>query len=195
MLLIAQKRTVVGYPGIEAVIDAFDLLLSAIKRLEASETPKIHLILPIMQDCVDELQPISDEGLVWRGIEHGEVYPSVHSRELNLKMAIGLKEKVKVHGLWLVGCFQHLFLREIHFVPDMDTRSQYKTHAEALTQTLARQYVRSESRSNSQRGAQNSIKMVLEMVSGMDVIMAQLIWNKLLHQEKTECRKGENFLC
>ncbi len=42
-------------------------------------------------------------------------------------MAISLKEKVKVHDLWLVGCFLHPFLREMHFVLDMDIKSQYKS--------------------------------------------------------------------
>ncbi len=88
-----RDGTVVGYAVIEAVIDAFDLVVSAIKRLETSETPTIHLILLIIQDCVNEIQRISGKGPVWRGIELGEVYPSVYSRELRIKMAISLKEK------------------------------------------------------------------------------------------------------
>lgn len=71
--------SVIGYPALEAIIDAFEVLVEARTRLQASKTPTIHLALPLMQDCSDKLLRIANGGKVWQGAHRGRIVPSRYS--------------------------------------------------------------------------------------------------------------------
>lgn len=77
--------------------------------LEASTRPPIHAFLPYLQTCEEELQRISDGGLVDRGGSIGGVVPGIYSILLCKLMLRTLLDKVKVHDLWLEGTIFYRF--------------------------------------------------------------------------------------
>ncbi len=129
---------VVGFPALEAIVDAFEILSEAQKSFEGANYPTLHLALPSFQSCLDELDRIAGGGHAWRGQARGRVPPSTYSRRFCAVVRDILCQKAKVHDLWLVGCFLHPFLREYQFIPDMDLRASYRTRAESLTRVLYR---------------------------------------------------------
>lgn len=111
-----------GLSALEAICDACYYLVTIQKKLEASTSPTLHLFLPMIQKCKDELRRIARCGTVDRRFSRGRINPSSFSKLLCRLMRGTLSEKIIVHDLWIVGCLLHHFLREIQFLPLLDVR-------------------------------------------------------------------------
>lgn len=127
---------VISYPALEALVDAMDVVVEAQTRLQASTYPTIQMALPLLQRCFDECRRIGDGGSVFRTGNRGMMQPSVYSKLLCLRMREWLETKVRVHDLWLLGCYLNPIFRELHFIPDPDKRASFKDKAERLCRNL-----------------------------------------------------------
>lgn len=71
-----------GYPGLEAIAGACDMISYVQAELEPSERSTVHLALPMLQRCMDELWRIAGGGEVERGFYRGCVTPHTISRNM-----------------------------------------------------------------------------------------------------------------
>lgn len=125
-----------GFPGLEAIVDAFDPIIEVQVAVQASTHPTIHTALPMVQSIYNELERVSGGGSVVRNDARGTVPAPSFSKHLCRSIKEWLEAKVRIHDLWLVGCFLHPFLREFQMVPSWDRREEYKRRAEQLIKTL-----------------------------------------------------------
>jgi len=125
----------VGFPALEAVLDAFEIVSEAQTRCQASEEPNMHLDLPLLQRCYDELDRVAGGGTVWRE-GRDNVASSRYSRAFCRLMVESLDSKVRFHDLRLAGCFIHPFLREFQFIANVDRRREYKRRGERVVRRL-----------------------------------------------------------
>lgn len=125
-----------GYPALEALLDSFAFIVDAQTRFQAADYPTIHMALPLLQRCYDELRRVSNGGCVQRSGRRGAIPPPMHSKLLCEEMVEWLDAKVRVHDLWLAGCFLNPFTREFQFVPNMERRTRFMERAERVCRLL-----------------------------------------------------------
>jgi len=121
------RHNVVGFPALEAILDAFEVIVEAQKVPEASETPKIHLTFPRLHMCLEELSRTINGSMVYRSGLDVRVVPSDYSKRLCAAMLRYLNEKVVVHDLWIAACILH---------PYYSMRSRYSSRGMTLIQKL-----------------------------------------------------------
>ncbi len=56
--------TITGYPEIEAILDAFGVVVDCIKRFETSERPTMHVTLPFIYRMLQKPQDVAEGGEV-----------------------------------------------------------------------------------------------------------------------------------
>ncbi len=57
---------IVGYPAIEAICDAFGIVMECLERFSASTKHTMHIILPMIYKAMRKLDLIAGGGDVWR---------------------------------------------------------------------------------------------------------------------------------
>jgi len=124
----------VSYPTIEAIVDAFRPVYNAAIAFQTSNVPKLHEVLPHLQDMLCELSRIERGDLVERD-DNQRVRPSVYSMRLASVMKMELM-KVEIHDLWLVACFLYPILRDLAFWQDSVQREIFKMKAENLIRKM-----------------------------------------------------------
>ena len=75
-----KDRNITGFPGVEAIYDAFGIMMECVERFEVSSRPTIHIALPMIYKAMKNLDDIADGGQVWRESINGMVQPSIYSR-------------------------------------------------------------------------------------------------------------------
>ena len=129
-----QNPSIVRYPALEAIIDAFRSLYEETVEFRTVQEPTLHKVMPNLQQCVMEMSRIEHGEVV---IREGDtmVRPSLYS----MRFSVILKEKVKnieVHDLWLVACFLHPLLRDMKFWMNDAERAEFQIRAETLARSM-----------------------------------------------------------
>lgn len=127
---------VVMYPAIAAITDVFDFFMIATVKLEASKTPTLHLVLPMIFSLIEECERLYKGGLVWREPLKDWFHPSKYTKELAFLVWNMLRQKTEVHPLWLAGVFMNPYYQEMQFVPDIPIRNLYRQTAMAFVRKL-----------------------------------------------------------
>ena len=133
--------TIICYPGIEAIFDAFDVLVDFIQLLETAERPSIHIAVPTFYQATQTLYKISNGAEFWRGEGKRMSQPSIYSRELcrilyEVMMSLSIE-----HPLLLLDAYLNPLFREMEFIPDMKKRSELRLKAEEFTRKLLRKSI------------------------------------------------------
>ena len=102
-----------GYPGIEAVFDAFGVVVDCIERFETLYRPTMHIAIPMIRRMLQKLHDMSNGKMVWRGEGRLIWLPSTYSRELPRVLRTKVLQKQWDHSLLLVGCYLNPLFREM----------------------------------------------------------------------------------
>ena len=99
--------TMTGFLGIEAIYDAFGVVVDCMEKFQAAQCPALHVVLPILYQVMRKLSGLSIECEVWRrkGNEMGQ--PSIYSRNISAFVVQLLRNQIKHHPLFLVGCYSN----------------------------------------------------------------------------------------
>ncbi len=125
-----------GYPGIEAIFDAFGIVVDCIERFEISLRATLHIALPAEYHMMQKLDDVSCRKKAWRGEFQPLAHPSVYSRELSSVMRNCLYAVKWDHPLLLVECFLNPLFLEMEFIVDTHQRAEYRTKAEKCARGL-----------------------------------------------------------
>ncbi len=122
--------SVLQFPVLEAVVDAFEELYHMTVRLEVSKYPSIHLALPSLFNCIQKLDSIANGGRTYHDWTASYIHPSHYPNELARLLSKYLK---KTRNSWLVD-FGSLFapvpMRNGVRLP-FSTCNEYRAHIKA----------------------------------------------------------------
>ena len=110
--------TITGYLGIEAIFDAFGIVVDSIERFETALRFILHIALPTVYRMISKLDGVLKGNQVWRGEGKAFACPSLCSRELCRVLAAKLHENRWDYQLMLVGSYLNPLFREMDFVAD-----------------------------------------------------------------------------
>ena len=127
--------TITGDPAIEAVFNAFGVVVDCIERFEVSQRPTIHIALPLIFRMMQKLDNITNGLQACRVEGQALAYPSVYSRDLARVLLERMLNHVWDHPLLLAGCFLNPLFREFEFIPDSTLRIDYRLKAMEFTRT------------------------------------------------------------
>ena len=132
---------IIGFPAVEAICDAFGIIMEVLDRFEASSRPTMHIALPLLYKSMKQLDLVGSGGEVWRESELEMVQPSIYSKILCRQLVQYLRMSLKPHPLLLVGCYLNPLFRSMEFVPEITTRRNMRMKAEEFTRKLARPHL------------------------------------------------------
>ena len=104
---------IVGYPAIEAICDAFGIVMECLDRFEAFTRPTMHIALLMIYEAMRQLDLVASGGDAWRDNGIGMVEPSFYSKLLRRNLGQHLRMQLKHHPLLLVGCYLNPLFREM----------------------------------------------------------------------------------
>ncbi len=126
-------------------------------RFEATKTPTIHLILPVIPDCINELQWISTGWLEWWWIEHVGIYSFV---KYTASSQTDCRKKLKYMIFGFQGSSSIRFQRKYNF-PRSRQEKSVQASWKATARILARSCLQHESSGSSHYGPQSVPQKVL----------------------------------
>ena len=132
--------TIIGYPALEAIYDAFGIIKDCMEQFEVSQRPTIPVALHTLYQVVKKSENTSNDREVWRGNSKKMVQPSVYSRKLSELVKNHLKILLHHHPLLLFGCYMNPVFRESEFIEDVTLRAEYRSRAEEFARKLSRKY-------------------------------------------------------
>ena len=84
----------VGYHALEAIYDAFWIVIDCMEQFEASQRPNLHLALPTLYQVMKKLEQTSNGGEVWGDNSKKMVQSSVYFRKLSELVKNHLKSQL-----------------------------------------------------------------------------------------------------
>lgn len=126
----------VAFPVVQAIIGVSETLVQAQVLPQSSTKPTVHCALPLLQKCYEELDRNARAGVVSTG-ENRFAIQSMLSRKFAPFTFEHLEAKIRVFGLWLVGCFLDPLFKEMQFISNPSKKQDYLRRAKTLTPSMA----------------------------------------------------------
>ena len=114
---------ITSFPVIEAICDAFSIIMECVDRSEVSSGPTMHVAFPMLFKAIKDLDSVAGGATVWRKRSLHMVQPSIYSKLICRNLGQHLQDTLKPHPLLLVGCYLNPLFRGIEFVSDEKTRN------------------------------------------------------------------------
>ena len=102
---------IIGYPVIEAIWDAFGIIMECLVRFEASTRPARHIALQMIHKSMRQLDLVASGGDGWGENGIGKVQTSIYSKLLCCNHGQYLRMQLKHHPLLFVGCYLNPLFR------------------------------------------------------------------------------------
>jgi len=119
----------VSFPALEAIITSFEPIREAQTRLEASDSPTMHLVLPMVEHIKKTLtRSASVSAIDLEGVNmHAKGFAATTLRNM---------QKIELHDLWVAGAVLHPRLKSLSFVSGTAAREGLKTKGYALIRKM-----------------------------------------------------------